>query len=229
MAKVLLVDDDVELLELLRDYLLGEGFAVELRHDGEAGVRAALGGGFDAVVLDVMMPAIDGIQALRLIRSASAVPVLMLTARGDDDDRITGLELGADDYVPKPFSPRELVSRVRAILRRVRPERQAGAPVAGNGATRFAVDPEGLRIAYHGNWLSLTRYEYLLLALLLERPGRVLSRAQIMEAVWQDSGESLERTVDTHVKTLRAKLRVVKADEDPIATHRGLGYSISAG
>ena len=140
-------------------------------------------------------------------------------------DRIVGLELGADDYVAKPFSPREVVSRVRAILRRSRPELRNGA--GATASARFTVDGEGLRVAYHGVWLNLTRYEYLLLTLLLARPGRILSRGQIMENVWQDSGESLERTVDTHVKTLRGKLRAVRADVEPILTHRGLGYSIA--
>ncbi len=127
----------------------------------------------------------------------------------------------------KPFSPREVVSRVRAILRRTRPEWLAAPPAITAPPARFTVDGDGLRIAYHGVWLDLTRYEYLLLALLLTRPGRILSRGQIMENVWQDCGESLERTVDTHIKTLRNKLRAVRADEEPIRTHRGLGYSIA--
>lgn len=227
--RILIVDDEPAISDTLAYALKAEGFGSDCCTLGNEALALLREGRHDLVVLDVGLPDISGFDVCRTLRRFSEVPVIFLTARSDEVDRIVGLELGADDYVPKPFSPRELVSRVRAILRRVRPERQASASVAGNGAARFTVDAEGLRIAYHGSWLSLTRYEYLLLALLLERPGRVLSRAQIMEAVWQDSGESLERTVDTHVKTLRAKLRAVKADEDPIATHRGLGYSISAG
>lgn len=225
MNKVLLVDDDVELAVMLQEYIGSEGFPVEVRHDGEAGVAAALSGQYAIVVLDVMMPRLNGIEALRRIRAHSQVPVLMLTARGDDVDRIVGLELGGDDYVTKPFSPREVASRVRAILRRLHANGESrGQP---EKPAKFAVDRDGLRIAYHGHWLALTRYEYLLLALLLERPGRILSRPQIMAAVWQDDGESLERTVDTHIKTLRGKLRAVR-DDEVILTHRGLGYSLSA-
>jgi len=181
----------------------------------------AAGGDYALVILDVGLPDLSGFDVCRTLRRHSDVPVVFLTARSDEVDRIVGLELGADDYVAKPFSPREVVSRVRAILRRV----QAAPPAPPAGA--FAVDGDGQRIAYHGVWLNLTRYETLLLALLLERPGRILSRNQIMERVWQDSGESLERTVDTHIKTLRGKLRAVRADADPIVTHRGLGYSIA--
>jgi two-component system catabolic regulation response regulator CreB len=144
-----------------------------------------------------------------------------LTARSDEVDRIVGLELGADDYVPKPFSPREIASRVRAILRRTRGPESAEPTIE----PLFRVDQEGARITYAGIWLTLTRYEFRLLAALLERPGRILSRARLMEIVCSDAEESLDRTVDAHIKTLRAKLRAVR-DSDPIETHRGLGYSI---
>ena len=223
---ILIVDDEPAISETLAYALKADGFAVECCTLGAEALARQAAGGHDLVVLDVGLPDMSGFDVCRALRRRSEVPVLFLTARSDEVDRIVGLELGADDYVAKPFSPREVVSRVRAILRRLRPERQA-APAAA-AAPRFAVDAAGRRIAYHGVWLGLTRYEYRLLALLLERPGRIFSRGQIMENVWQDSGESFDRTVDTHIKTLRAKLKAVRSDEDPIATHRGLGYSVTA-
>ena len=147
----------------------------------------------------------------------------MLSAMGEDTDRIVGLELGADDYVVKPFSPRELAARVRARLRRV--EADDSVRVRGD----FTHDDAGQRIRYHGEWLPLTRYEYRLLATLLARPGAILSRERLMDEVWGDAPDTEDRTVDTHVKTLRAKLRQVVPDADPIRTHRGLGYSLEAG
>lgn len=194
------------------------------------------------MVLDVGLPDMSGFDLCRTIRQHGELPVLFLTARSDEVDRIVGLEIGADDYVSKPFSPREVASRVRAILRRTR-KGGAGAaaqpqqPQAGDAAHPglqgqargpFLHDESGLRIAFHGQWLSLTRYEYRLLATLLARPGRVFSRAVLMEQVWSDAQESLDRTVDAHIKTLRAKLRAVQAEADPIETHRGLGYSLRA-
>ena len=224
--QILIVDDEPAIADTLVYALRAEGYASRCCGLGQEALDLAAGGGFDLIILDVGLPDMSGFDVCRALRRHSEVPVIFLTARSDEVDRIVGLELGADDYVAKPFSPREVVSRVRAILRRLRPERQT-APAAAPVPARFTVDGDGLRIAYHGTWLPLTRYEYLLLALLLERPGRILSRAQIMEAVWQDAEESLERTVDTHIKTLRAKLRAVHSDDDPIATHRGLGYSIA--
>jgi two-component system catabolic regulation response regulator CreB len=224
--KILIVDDEPAISDTLAYALQTDGFASECCTLGADALARLDAGGHDLVVLDVGLPDMSGFDVYRALRRRSEVPVIFLTARSDEVDRIVGLELGADDYVAKPFSPREVVSRVRAILRRARPELQAGGPAIAP-STRFTVDGEGLRIAYHGVWLNLTRYEYLLLALLLARPGRILSRGQIMENVWQDCGESLERTVDTHIKTLRGKLRAVRADEEPILTHRGLGYSIA--
>jgi two-component system catabolic regulation response regulator CreB len=223
--RILIVDDEPAISDTLAYALQADGFASDCCTLGAEALARLDAGGHDLVVLDVGLPDISGFDVCRLLRRSSDVPVIFLTARSDEVDRIVGLELGADDYVAKPFSPREVVSRVRAILRRSRSELRGGAGTSA--PPRFTVDGDGLRVAYHGVWLNLTRYEYLLLALLLARPGRILSRGQIMESVWQDSGESLERTVDTHVKTLRGKLRAVRADEEPIATHRGLGYSIA--
>lgn len=220
---ILIVEDEPAIADTLAYALRTEGYVPTCCGLGRSALALAAGGDYALVILDVGLPDLSGFDVCRTLRRHSDVPVVFLTARSDEVDRIVGLELGADDYVAKPFSPREVVSRVRAILRRV--HAPPPAPPAPAGA--FAVDEDGQRIAYHGVWLNLTRYETLLLALLLERPGRILSRGQIMERVWQDSGESLERTVDTHIKTLRGKLRAVRADADPIVTHRGLGYSIA--
>ncbi|MBS1158891.1 MAG: two component transcriptional regulator, winged helix family [Proteobacteria bacterium] len=225
---ILIVDDEPAISETLAYALRAAGFATESCTLGAQALIRLADGEHDLVVLDVGLPDVNGFDVCRALRRHSDIPVLFLTARSDEVDRIVGLELGGDDYVPKPFSPREVVSRIRAILRRLRPE--SGKPAApATAASRFAVDADGRRIAYHGQWLNLTRYEFLLLALLLDRPGRILSRGQIMESVWQDSGESLDRTVDTHIKTLRGKLRAIRGDEDCIQTHRGLGYSVSSG
>ncbi len=222
---ILIVDDEPAIADTLSYALRAEGFATEYCALGSAALARLNQGGIDFIVLDVGLPDLSGFDVCRALRRESNLPVLFLTARSDEVDRIVGLELGGDDYVSKPFSPREVASRIRAILRRLRPpgeNREQAAPAA-----KFTLDRSGQRIAYHAQWLTLTRYEYLLLALLLERPGRILSRQQIMDAVWQDGGESLERTVDTHVKTLRGKLRAVR-DEETIFTHRGLGYSLAA-
>lgn len=228
--KILIVDDEPAISDTLAYTLRADGFAVDSCTLGSEALQLLGAGSIDFVVLDVGLPDMTGFDVCRVLRRTSDIPVLFLTARSDEVDRIVGLELGGDDYVAKPFSPREVASRIRAILRRLHPEpRLPAAPAAAPPASpaRFAIDHDGLRIAYFGQWLSLTRYEYLLLALLLERPGRILNRPQIMESVWQDGGESLERTVDTHIKTLRGKLRAVR-DEEVILTHRGLGYSIAA-
>lgn len=225
---ILIVDDEPAIADTLAYALRTEGFATRCLGLGREAL-AALGSegsegseDFALVILDVGLPDLSGFDVCRELRRQSDVPVLFLTARSDEVDRIVGLELGADDYVPKPFSPREVASRVRAILRRARPH----ATPTTDSTPRFQVDTAGARVAYAGTWLALTRYEYRLLATLLEHPGRVLSRGHLMEVVWSDAEESLERTVDAHIKTLRAKLRTVRPDVDPIATHRGLGYSI---
>jgi len=223
-ARILIVDDESAIADTLAYALRTEGFDTEcvgLGRDALAALAVAGAGGPALVILDVGLPDMSGFDVCRELRRVSDVPVLFLTARADEVDRIVGLELGADDYVSKPFSPREVASRVRAILRRARPNGHAADEMR-----RFTHDAPGARIAFHGTWLGLTRYEYRLLATLLERPGRVFSRAQLMDRVWHDAEDSLERTVDAHIKTLRAKLRAVREDDDPIETHRGLGYSL---
>ncbi|GAA5079851.1 two-component system response regulator CreB [Lysobacter panacisoli] len=218
--RILLVDDEPAIAQIVVHALRAEGFEAAHCLTGGEALAAARSQAFDLAILDVGLPDIGGFALCRELRRHGDLPVIFLTAQNAEADRILGLEIGADDYVTKPFSPRELVARVRVVLRRVHP-----AP-AGASADAFAHDADGRRIRFRGRPLDLTRYEYGLLAALLQRPGAVLSRAQLMDRVWGDALESGDRTVDTHIKTLRAKLRDVAPDADPIRTHRGLGYSL---
>lgn len=173
-------------------------------------------------IFDIGLPDGSGLEFLKALRTESALPVLMLTARTDEIDRILGLEYGADDYVGKPFSPREVVSRVKAILRRTERDEQKSAPPIQT----FHVDEKKHVIYFHGKELSLSRYEYRILEALIKRPGWVLSREKLMNICWESPEASMERTVDTHIKTIRSKLREIDAAADPIKTQRGIGYSL---
>ena len=231
MKTILIAEDELAIADSIAYALRTDGFAPVHVSLG-AQVLAAMHAGTAApalVVLDVGLPDMNGFEVCRQLRQFSDVPVIFLTARSDEIDRIVGLEIGADDYVTKPFSPRELVARIRVVLRRLAPHQGATAtpPAATSAPTaRFSLRAEEARILYRGQALDLTRYEYLLLKVLIERPGHVLSRAQLMDLVWTDAADTLERTVDAHVKSLRAKLRAIDPDADPIQTHRGLGYSL---
>ncbi|WP_374249756.1 two-component system response regulator CreB [Thermomonas sp.] len=216
---ILLAEDDAAIAETVLYALRAEGFAAEHVLLGGQVLPRLARGGIDLVILDVGLPDVSGFEVCRRLREHHTLPVIFLTARSDEIDRVLGLELGADDYMAKPFSPRELVARVRARLRR-----HDGGQSQRRG--RFEVDADAHRIRYAGHALDLTRYEHALLAELLRRPGAILSRAQLLDRVWADALESGERTVDTHVKTLRAKLRQLDPARDPIRTHRGLGYSV---
>jgi two-component system catabolic regulation response regulator CreB len=228
MPLILIAEDEPAIADAVLYALRSEGMDAEHCLLGREIAPRVRQGGVDVVVLDVGLPDRSGFDVCRELRSSkepwvSEVPVIFLTARNDEIDRVLGLELGADDYMAKPFSPRELVARVRARLRRS----QAGPgdakePTQGD----FELDREGHRIRFRGNVLELTRYEYMLLATLLHRPGAILSRAQLMDRGWDSDAESTDRTVDTHIKTLRAKLRAAGAENDPIRTHRGLGYAL---
>ena len=219
MPTILLAEDEAAIAETVLYALRADGYEAEHVLLGGSVLPRLKRGGIDLVILDVGLPDRSGFDVCRDLREASAVPVIFLTARSDEIDRVLGLELGADDYMTKPFSPRELVARVRARLRR-----HEGGDAQRKG--RFEVDANAHRIRYAGQWLDLTRDEHALLAELLRRPGALLSRAQLLDRAWEDALESGERTVDTHVKTLRAKLRAQDPARDPIHTHRGLGYSI---
>ena len=226
MPRILLVEDETAIADTVLYALREDGHdALHCLTAGEA-LQAAASEPFALAILDVGLPDLGGFALCRQLRARGDLPVIFLTARQEEADRVLGFELGADDYVPKPFSPRELVARVRAVLRRAR---QAGAaPVAQPASVAgFEHDAGGMRVRYRGRLLDLTRYEYGLLAALLARPGAVLSRAQLMDRVWGDALDTGDRTIDTHVKTLRAKLHAVAPDADPIRTHRGLGYSLA--
>lgn len=225
MATILLVEDEISIARAVLFALRAEGWQAEHVMLGGDVLPRVRRGDIDLVILDVGLPDASGFEVCRALRGESDVPVIFLTARDGEHDRVLGLELGGDDYVPKPFSPRELVARVRARLRRSGPSQSGGWRVHG----RFDIDEAGFRIRFDGQPLDLTRYEYGLLAALLQRPGAVCSRARLMDRVWGDAPESGDRTVDTHVKTLRAKLRAVAPDSDPIRTHRGLGYALEIG
>lgn len=217
---ILIIEDETAIADAIAYALRTEGFTPHHAELGEEALALLRRESFKLAILDVGLPDLSGFEVLRRLRTFSDLPVIFLTARNEEVDRIVGLELGADDYVAKPFSPRELVARVRGILRRVEGHRD------GDAAPRFRVDETSRRIWFRGALLDLTRYEYLLLKTLLAQPERVFTRAQLMEMVWAGAEESADRTVDTHVKTLRAKLRAVAPEADPIQTHRGFGYSI---
>ncbi len=220
MARLLLVEDEGASAQTIEFALREDGFECAHALTGRDALRLAAASAFDLAILDVGLPDIGGFALCRELRRGRDLPVIFLTARNAEADRVLGLELGADDYVSKPFSPRELVARVRAVLRR-----SQGA-AAASGA--FAHDPEGHRVHFRGRLLDLTRYEYGLLAALLQRPGAILSRAQLMDRVWGADSDSTDRTVDTHIKTLRAKLHAIDPHAEPIRTQRGLGYSLQA-
>jgi two-component system catabolic regulation response regulator CreB len=222
-TRILIVEDEPAIADTIVYALATEGFEPVWCATGGAALDAVKRAPCALAILDIGLPDTNGFDLFkRLAQLAPELPAIFLTARAGEIDRVVGLELGADDYIAKPFSPRELVARVRTVLRRVR---RAAAP-APAAASAFAIDDERKTIRYRGRPLELSRYEYRLLKALAERPGRVFSRDELMQKAWDDPGASFDRTVDAHVKTLRAKLRAVDPDADPIQTHRGLGYSL---
>lgn len=226
---ILLVEDEAAIADAVIYALETEGFAtVWKRTAQEALDRLARQDEppVALVVLDIGLPDINGFDVCREIRRGGQMPVIFLTARNAEVDRIVGLELGADDYVAKPFSPRELSARVRAVLRRTEPAAVGPAGASASKTGDWQHDPERCRISYAGRALELTRNEYRLLGTLLAQPGRVFTREQLMNAAWDDPLAAMDRTVDAHVKMLRAKLREIAPDLDLIVTHRGLGYSL---
>jgi two-component system catabolic regulation response regulator CreB len=220
--RILVVEDEPSIRDAIQYAIESDGCEVACCGTGGDALSRLDASAFDLVVLDVGLPDINGFDVCRKLRKRYTLPVLFLTARSDEIDRVVGLEIGGDDYVTKPFSPRELSARVRAILRRTKNGTAAPSPVD----SLFQIDDERVAIHYHGAPLDLSRCEYRLLVALLAKPGRVFSRAQLMDAAWDEPEASMERTVDTHIKSLRAKLRAVHAEDDPIRTHRGFGYSL---
>jgi len=220
---ILVVEDEPAIADAIQYALESEGFQCQRLAAGAEVIDTLERQPVSLVVLDIGLPDISGVEVCRQIRQRHDVPVIFLTARSGEVDRVVGLELGADDYVTKPFSPRELSARVKAVLRR---SARAGG---SEGVTAFQVDEERCHISYFGKVLDLSRQEYRLLCLFIKRPGRVYSREQLMELAWESPEASMDRTVDAHIKNLRGKLRAVRPDLDPIATHRGMGYSLKEG
>jgi two-component system catabolic regulation response regulator CreB len=222
--QILIVEDEAAIADNLLYALKTEGFGVQWLSLGAQATAQVRNMPVDLVILDVGLPDMSGFEVCKRIRGFSQVPILFLTARTEEIDRIVGLEIGGDDYVAKPFSPREVVARVKAILKRTR-NTAAGESQVQGFKTAFVSDEARACIHYYGRRLELTRYEYLILKTLLRHPEHVYSREQLMQQAWDSPETSLERAVDTHIKSLRAKLREVH-DADPIRTHRGMGYSI---
>jgi len=219
--RILVIDDDVELCSLVSEYLRPEGFQVESVHDGNSGLARALSGEHALVVLDVMLPRLNGFDVLRKMRDSSRIPVLLLTARGEEADRVVGLEMGADDYVTKPFSPRELVARVKALLRRAEPPGETPRVVETRG---LMIDPSSYRVTHDSKPVTLSTLEFRLLYYLATRPNRVFTRDQLLDAVWGTERFVTPRSVDVYIRRLREK---VESDADHPAflkTVRGAGY-----
>ncbi len=222
-TNILLVEDEPSIADNIVYSLGTEGFECSWRATGAEAMAEIEEGGVDLVVLDVGLPDCNGFELCKKIRKTHDVPIIFLTARADEIDRVVGLEIGGDDYMVKPFSPRELAARVKAVLRRTRIVAPAAAPRLPAG---FEIDRDRCLIHYRRAELNLSRYEYRLLCVLIDKPGWVFSRDKLMELVWDEPEASMDRTVDAHIKSLRAKLRAVDPKEEPIKTHRGMGYSL---
>jgi two-component system, OmpR family, response regulator CpxR len=219
-VRVLIIDDDTELCALLQEFLEREGFAVTVEHDGLHGLEIASNTSFELVVLDLMLPGIDGFTVLKRLRTRSRVPVLMLTARGEDEDRIVGLDLGADDYLAKPFNPRELLARVRAILRRTQVKSKGRIEVNG-----VLIDPGTREVFCDQRAIEMTTLEFDILETLVRSAGSVVSRDALMEAMYNRKATPFDRSIDMHVSHLRRKL---ETDRTLIKTVRGVGYQFCA-
>jgi two-component system response regulator CpxR len=225
MENVLLIDDDVELCSMLTDYLGRHGFHVTSIHRGDTGLKAAREKSWALVLLDVMLPGMDGFEVLKQLRGVSPVRVLLLTARGDDVDRIVGLEIGADDYLPKPFNPRELLARMRAILRRS----STAEPVSASAILRIddlELDSGARTVLIKGKIVELTDVEFSLLEALMRSPGKVVSREELAERALGRSLNPFDRSLDMHVSRLRRKLDEVSSSGDRVKTIRGAGYQL---
>lgn len=219
--KILIVEDEPAIVDNIRYALETEGFETVHFSFGMPVLSLLAEQSVDLIVLDIGLPDVSGFELCKEIRKSHATPVIFLTARTDEVDRVVGLEIGADDYILKPFSPRELSARVKAVLRRT----QAGGNPSRSGPV-FQVNESKCRITYYGKPLELSRYEYEILRIFIRRPGNVYSRDQLMEMAWEEPGASLDRTVDAHIKNIRAKMKALEPEIDPIVTHRGMGYSL---
>lgn len=220
--QILVVEDEPAISDTIQYALETDGFDTHRLTEGSSALAFLDEHPVDLIVLDIGLPDISGVELCKDIRKTRAVPVIFLTAKADEVDRVVGLEIGADDYIVKPFSPRELSARIRAVLRRT----QKNPAPAEAQARAFRIDESRRRIMYFGAAVDLSRYEYNLLKVLIARPGHVLSRDRLMDLAWEEPEASMDRTVDAHIKTIRAKLKAIKPELDPITTHRGIGYSL---
>jgi two-component system catabolic regulation response regulator CreB len=223
-SRILIVEDEPAISDNIQFVMESEGLDTVRVATGLAAVPLLEEGPIDLIILDIGLPDINGLDLLREIRRTSTVPIILLTARTAEIDRVLGLEIGADDYVPKPFSPRELAARVKAVLRRT--QSAAGGGSISSRKEVFTINTSRRTITFFGTGLELSKYEYDILKQFIERKGHVFSREQLMNLVWEQPETSLDRTVDAHIKNIRAKLRAVRPDLDPIVTHRGSGYSL---
>jgi two-component system alkaline phosphatase synthesis response regulator PhoP len=222
--KILLVEDEPKVCELIKAYLVKDGDDVVIAGDGKTAIEQAQLYKPDLILLDLNLPELDGLEVCRTIRKQSNVPIIMLTARDQEVDKVVGLEIGADDYVTKPFSPRELTARVSAVLRRYREGLKKGEMIVSG---ELRLDPEKHEATYFGRPLSLTAAEFRLLSVLARNPGRVCTRLQLMDSAFGESYEGYERTIDAHIKNIRQKMAKVAPDStNPLATVRGVGYKL---
>jgi two-component system catabolic regulation response regulator CreB len=219
--KILIVEDERAIAETIQYALETDGFETHCLTSGKPVISLLEKEAIDLIILDIGLPDINGMELCKEIRKAYNLPIIFLTARADEVDRVVGLEIGADDYVVKPFSPRELSARIKAVLRRS--QQPATAPSASQA---FQINESRRQISYFGVPVELSRYEYNLLKILIHRPGHVYSRDQLMEMAWDEPEASMDRTVDAHVKNIRAKMKTIKPEIDPIITHRGVGYAL---
>jgi DNA-binding response OmpR family regulator len=230
VTSILIIDDDIEFCTMLRDYLVSHDIHLTSAHDGDAGLAALSNHGYDMILLDVMLPGMDGLEVLSRLRQFSPLRVLLLSAQGSEANRIVGLDEGADDYLSKPFNPRELVARIRAVLRRSERSHPAGIPGEYPGADQpsgIAVNFVARQVFYRGNRLPLTEVEFALLNVFLGSPGMVLDREDLVTRVFHRPFNPLDRSLDMHISRLRRKLAVVKEFVDPIKTIRSSGYLFS--
>jgi two-component system response regulator CpxR len=230
LKKLLLIDDDVELCEMLTEYLGSEGFGIDVMHDGKSGVEKALSEHYEVIVLDVMLPELNGFEVLKHIRAKSQTAVLMLTARGDDVDRIVGLEMGADDYLPKPFNPRELVARLRAILRRQQQNLSEGNEAKNINKLyigELEVDPSSRLVKLSGEIIHLTSTEYNLLELLVRNAGQLVTKEILSKQALNRKLTSYDRSIDMHMSNIRRKLGDSLNEQPLIKTIRGIGYQFT--
>ena len=219
--KILIVEDEPAIMDTIQYALETDGFETVCLASGMKVLELLNNDPVDLIVLDIGLPDINGLELCKDIRKRHTTPVLFLTARTDEVDRVVGLEIGADDYVTKPFSPRELSARIKAILRRTKSSKD----IPSSGLV-FQIDDSKRRISYFGKPLDLSRYEFNILKTFINRPGHVYSRDQLMDMAWEEPEASMDRTVDAHIKNIRAKLKIIEPEIDPIVTHRGMGYSL---